>query len=225
MKKSRILGAVCALAIFTFIPLISSAAVTTYTSESAFLAALSGGQDIRTLDFEAQNSGDQFASGTGDDGVIFNYMIPGFTMEVANFFTTTSPNNYLGLDGGELFLSGDAFTMTFDGRAVNAIGLYVIGEDIFGGDFELSTNTGGSVFNADIPDQTLVDGEAFFLGIIDPDVLFASATLTSFVPMEEGSFVFNVDDITTALVPVPGALVLFGSGLFSLLLSARRRFR
>lgn len=225
MGMPQLLVTVCALFISALTPLTSSAVAITYTSESDFLAALSGALDVRTLDFEAQNAGDQFISGTGHDGVIFDYAIPDFTMEVDDTFTTTSPKNYLGLFGKgsrEPFLSGDSFTMTFDGRAVNAVGLYVIGEDILGGDFNLVTSAGSSVTNADTPDQMFIDGDAFFLGIIDMDSLFTSVRLDSFAP-SVGSFIYNVDDITTAFVPLPGALILFGSGLFSLLISARRR--
>ena len=140
-------------------------------------------------------------------------------MKVTDAFaqTTSGGTNALGLDVlDEAFLSGDSFIMTFD-QTIHALGLFVIGSpgDVLAGDFALSTGA-GSVFNVDTPDRTVADGgEAFFLGLVatDASLGFTSAMLESFDPQGVGLFVFNVDDITTALVPEPGTLVLLGTGL------------
>ena len=146
-------------------------------------------------------------------------------MIVSSGFDTTSGVNYLGIDdgGGEVFLSGDAFTMSF-GATINAVGLFVIGSpgDVLGGDFELTAGA-GSVFNAGTPEATLGDGgEVFFLGLIDT-VGFTSAMLESFDPLQEGLFEFNVDDIVTAAaVPEPGTMALFGLGVLGMAVARRR---
>ena len=75
---------------------------------------------------------------------------------------------------------------------------------------------GGSVHNVASPDRVLADGgEAFFLGLIEPNpsLAFTSAGLESFDPNQLGLFFFTVDDITTAVVPEPGTFGLFGAGL------------
>ena len=71
---------------------------------------------------------------------------------------------------------------------------------------------------------TLGDGgEVFFLGLIDT-VGFASATLESFDPLQEGLFEFNVDDIVTAsaIIPEPGTMALFGLGVLGMAVARRR---
>jgi len=193
------------------------AALLPFTSEADFLAAIF--VDRRTLDFESLPANTLLPSGSTIDGITLTYSIGGLTMKVTDAFaqTTSGGTNALGLDVlDEAFLSGDSFIMTFD-QTIHALGLFVIGSpgDVLAGDFALSTGA-GSVFNVDTPDRTVADGgEAFFLGLVatDASLGFTSAMLESFDPQGVGLFVFNVDDITTALVPEPGTLVLLGTGL------------
>jgi hypothetical protein len=46
------------------------------------------------------------------------------------------------------------------------VGLYVIGEDLLAGDFQLES-AGGDVANSGTPDVVLPDGVAFFLGLVE----------------------------------------------------------
>lgn len=204
-----------------------------YTTEADFLGAITGFVDKRTLDFESLDAGALLPSGSTVDGITFNYSIDDLDMIISDTFDNTSGENSLGInDGGDnVFLSGDTFMMSFD-RTIHALGLYVIctPQGVIAGDFELSAGA-GSVFNSGTPALILPDtGEAFFLGLVETDVNlgFTSAMLKSFDPEGVGLFEFNVDDITTAVVPEPGTLVLFSTGVLGGLLWRRRltsRFR
>src|SRR5688572_12502039 len=188
---------------------VCEAAPVSYTSYAAFSAAL-GGFSQQTLNFDAETAGTTIATGSSVGGITFTYTIPGFSLSVENTNDTVSPSNYLGTTGDGVFLSGDAFTMTFGAR--NAIGLYIIADDtILAGDFSLSGGLGVAT-NGAAAGQLADGGTLFFLGIVDTDNTFTTATLSSAGPF---GFIFNVDDITTATagaqqVPEPASLLLFG---------------
>jgi len=210
------------------------AAVTTYTDSVAFGAAVAGSSGLATLDFESVAAGTTIPSGGSAGGITFNQAI-GFDLLVdstpVSGLTTTSGNNYLGLDDGFQFqfLGGDSFTMDF-GATIQAVGLFVVGVPFanFAGDFTLTTSAGSSVSNAGTPEfQTAPpEGDVFFVGIVDTGG-FQTATLSSFFdPL--GDYVFIVDDITTAAtvpvnVPEPGVLSLLAFGLIGMAFTCRRR--
>ncbi len=193
-----------------------------YQSASDFAAAISGLSGVQTVDFEGVPSGTTFASGTGTGGLTFTYAIAGQSLQVSSTFATTSGTHYLGLDNPDTaFYLGDSFTIAF-GRTVTAAGLYLIaGNDAQPGDLELSTAS-ASVFNGATP-VTLVDGQAYFIGLVDA-AGFDAITITG-VPSGDAFLPFSADDITSAVasVPEPGmpASLLAGLGLLAVL--ARRR--
>ena len=162
-------------------------------------------------------------------------------MQVSKAFATTSGLRFLGTDDGDLFQSGDNFTLTF--AASNAIGMYFITHDTLL-DEDIQLTRGGGAVNllaADIQ-QTLNDGSSvYFLGLVavrplaapahaldaaleegvervlhDSASTFSSADVTSFCC---GAFLFNVDDIVRAgpqSIPEPGTLTLVALGLAGL---------
>jgi hypothetical protein len=180
------------------------AAVTAYTTRAAFDTAIAGLPTTAAADFDALADATVIPSGGAVDGVVFTYDLgAGIDLLVTGSFTTTSDPNCLGTNTEEVFLAGDAFTMGFP--ASTAIGVYVIGEDLLPGDFELATDGGAVVSGA--AETTLTDGSlVFFLGLVESDAAFpvTSATLTSFFVEGLGDFVWNADDVVAA--PEPGAV-------------------
>ena len=225
MKKMLRFFIIVALLIM-FFGYSANASILTYDTRTAFYADLSalGYVDRQTLGFDGQTAGSLIPSGGTVGGATFSYSIPGYQIKVDNLFDTTSPDNYIGLNNSEgAFIYGDSFVMTFD-RTIHALGLYLVAEPgaVWAGDFELST-VGGSAFNSDTPDPafSLSDGDAFFIGLIQTDFKlgFSSAALSGTLDPDLVNYVFNVDDITSAVnpVPVPAPLLLLGAGLVSLI--------
>jgi hypothetical protein len=191
-----------------------------YTDWAAFSAALPG--PAVTASFDGLAAGTVIPSGGSADGVTFSYDFGGVDLIVTDGdqaggggpFDTTSPPNFLGTSDFDLLLDGDDLVLGF--VAANAIGLYVItaevpGVTLFDGDIGLSAGGATAFLDVDEVQQTLSDGSlVFFVGVIDPDATFTSASLDTFGG--GGAFLFNVDDVVTA-VPEPGTFALFVLGL------------
>jgi len=189
------------------------AVATTYTDQSAFLTALPGASN--TVDFDSIAAGTTIADGDTVGGITFNYDFGGVQMQVSDVFDTTSSPNFLGTDDYDVFLDGDDFALSFG--PTNAIGMFFITADrMFNDDITLSA--GGTSVGLNGADMGVILGDggvAYFLGIIDDANSFTTASITT---NGGGFFLYNVDDITTAaVVPIPGALFLFCSGLAGLL--------
>lgn len=193
-----------------------------FTDRATFDTAVLAFQDPETVNFDGALANTLIASGAAFGDITFDYTIGTSTLKITDAWGTSSSPNSLGLDSADdAFRGGDAFDMTFD-RIVHALGLYVVGEDIFAGDLTLSVGTGGSVSNDD--GGTFSGGQIFFLGLIDTDG-FTTAGLSSFAE----SYVFNVDDIYTAVfseqgtaVPEPTTLALCATGAIGLIAWRRR---
>jgi len=192
-----------------------------YYSEADYLNAL-GSASTTTYDFNALTPGSIIASGDVLNGATFDYALSGVSIVVDNTFATTSDFNYLGTnDGSGAFVGGDSFTMNFD-QTMRSVGLYVISADlIFDNDFTITTNSGQSVSNISMADVTLLDGDAYYLSLVEDDFSlgFDSITLSS---INQG-FLFNVDDITVSAVPLPAAIWLMSSGVLLLIAASRRK--
>lgn len=197
-----------------------NAALLTFTDQASFLGALPGA--VNTLDFDSVAAGTTIGDGDTEGGITFNYPLLnsfGVQMQVSDVFLTTSGTNSLGTDDADVFQSGDDFSLSFG--PVNAIGMHFItADEMFDNDIVLSAGSGSVALSVAAAGADLGDtGIPFFLGIIDTENTFMSASISSFCC---GAFLFNVDDITTAVVPIPGALWLFASGLIGLF-AARKK--
>ena len=219
-------GRVRSLAVIALLLLsaVAEASPTTYTSAGAFFGALSGPPQILNFDSLSPHTAINTQA-----GITFTYSF-GPQLEVRNDFGTTSPSNYLGVstvDG--TFLNGELFIMDF-ASPVTALGLYIIGapDANVQGDFGIATLVGGLTNGS--PDQFLSDGDAYFLGIIDP-AGFSQAFVIGGNPscsQPNCQYVWNVDDITTVAapaVPEPSTLLLVAPGVVGFARMAWRRRR
>lgn len=228
----RILGLLLLLLPGT--PGAAGAVPVAYTDAASFLAALPG--PATTAGFDGLASGTVIPSGDIADGIAFTYDFGGVDLIVTDGtaaggggpFDTTSPSNFLGTSDFDILLDGDDLGLGF--AASHAIGLFVItaevpGATLFDGDLLLDAGGATALLDVDAVEQTLADGSlVFFLGVLDDAGTFTSASLES-CPACGGSFLYNVDDIVTA-VPEPGLALLLGAGLALLAaLRPERRLR
>lgn len=196
----------------------ANAAITTYTDQASFFSALPG--SASTLDFDSLTAGTTIADGGKVDGITFDYDFGGVQLQVTDVFNSPSSPNSLGTDDGDLLQDGDEFGLSFG--PVNAIGLlFITADQMFDDDIILSaggTSVGLSVADAgtDLGDG----GIPYFLGIIDETNMFTTADITN---IGGGFFLYNVDDITTSVVPIPGALYLFATGFIALVFKGRNK--
>jgi len=215
MKKSRLQVAMCAVLVLACS--VANAALVTYTDQASFLAALPS--PASTLDFDSLAAGATIANGDTVEGITFNYNFGGVQMQVSTGFETTSSPNFLGTDDADIFQDGDDFDLSF--APVNAIGMFFItADEMFDDDITLTAGGTSAGLSAADAGANLGDGGIpYFLGIIDDTNPFTTANIST---IGGGFFLYNVDDITTAVVPLPGALWLFGSGLIGLLAYRRK---
>lgn len=191
------------------------AVTSTYTDSTSFLAALPG--PAMTETFDGLSAGDPVGT-LGN--ITFSESVPGESLIVTDFYSAPSDPLMLGLTNlDEAFQDGDVLDLVF-GTPVNAIGLFVVTSDAaLLDEILLGVDGLGVAGNAATEEVILADGGlAYFLGIIS-DTPFTGATL-DFANDGEVNFVYNVDNITTA-VPEPSTAVFIAMGL-AMLASQRR---
>lgn len=207
----------------------AQAAPNSFTDRAAYDAAVGGLANVSTttLDFDSLTAGDLIVSGATLGGIAFTYSFGGPSLQVTNGAATTSGSNFLGTNDGGMLQDGDDISLGFAAR--NAVGLYVMSRDtLFDNDFRLAAGTFSAGLSTAKLQRTLADGTSvYFLGIVDSMATFTSASLTTSHDGAVGYFLWNADDIVTALAPVPEpetwAMLLAGLGLLGLRLSRRNR--
>lgn len=214
------------------LPVNAAAGLITFTNRSAFdaaLIALPGTVKMTNEGYDTYGPGLTVGDGESLAGLTYTYGTSGndlagsgVSLQVSSGFGTTSTANYLGTSDGGLFQSGDGFSLSF--RPAKAVGMYFLSNDaLFDGDITLSAGTvTASLVVADEQPFGLPDGRVYFLGLIDDAGSFTHAEIGSFcAPC--GSFLFNIDDVVTAPVPVPATLPLALTALGLLRLQQSRR--
>ncbi|MGI9341254.1 MAG: thrombospondin type 3 repeat-containing protein [Gammaproteobacteria bacterium] len=198
--RGRVTGRLSLLCSGLLLAANAIATPTGFTQHASFVAALPGPPVTLTFDGAAANAPIPSASSVG--GIVFFYDLGGVSLKVSTegdtAYSTTSSSQFLGTDDADILQDGDAIDLSF--APLNSIGLYVItNDDMVDGDVTLIAG-GTSVGLAAANIQTiLADGsKVYFLGISDPVATFGSATLTT---AGNGAFLFNVDDIVTAVAP------------------------
>lgn len=159
---------------------------------------------------------------TGLSGLTITPSFTGFNLFVATGLQTASGANYLGVDdgGSESFLGGDSLTFTLS-APTSSFSLTLVTTPAFPlGAVTLSG--GGATATTGAPTRILSSGDELFVLSIFSPAGFTSALLSA----DFGVFAFNIDDImfdsAEAVIPLPGALWLFLSGV-GVLASRRRR--
>ena len=186
-------------AFLAFAIAVPAVAGTSYQDPIAYDVALPG--IFRNLDYDALAPSTLLPSGSAEQSVALSYSLEGATVKVVDAFDTSTPANSVGLSGGdEALLDGDTLTLDF-GVPVRGVGLFIITSDpAVEDEITLSTPL-GSVGNAAMPLSVTPDGgHVYFLGRIE-NLEFNQATL-GFAADGEVNFVFNLDDVTTAVEAV-----------------------
>ena len=200
MKKSRVLGALC---------VCISALLTSIVSENSFAASISLSQTIEFLQIEARQG-----PGNGTEGT---FVLPAWSQidRITFGFTSTDPdfNNGVGPGGGDSgveigFMNDDAPPVR-DGIASVHTGNQV---------FSLFPGSSDPQRRFELVSSLLLDGEL-------------TVSLSSFENFPDCcSFGFLLDEpssltltVRGAVVPIPPAVWLFGSGLLGLIGIARRK--
>ncbi len=200
----------------------AQAAPNSFTQRDAYDAAVAtlGNVSKTTLDFDSLAAGDLIVSGATVGGIAFTYSLGGPSLQVRNGATTTSGSNFLGTDAGGMLQDGDDISLGFAAR--NALGLYVMSSDpLFDSDIRLTVGAFSASLSAANKQQTFADGTSvYFLGIVDSMTRFTSASLTTSHDGAGPYFLWNADDIVTALAPVPEpetwVMLLAGLGMLGL---------
>jgi hypothetical protein len=206
--KATITVGLCSFLLFTSaITGVVCAKPLSFSSEAEFAAALTASPAI--LDFDHLPAGTTIAPDSATGGITFQYDFNGLPMQVTHLYATTSAPNFLGTGDGGMLHDGDDFTMSF--APATAIGLFFITADpLLDGDITIAAGgTTASLKSSDVHD-TLPDGsKVYFLGIIDNDSSFSSASVEA---LAGGFFLYNVDDIMTAPVTQRVAVGLASPG-------------
>jgi hypothetical protein len=179
---------------------LAQATPQTYTDQATYIAALPGASI--TLNFDSATADSLIPSASALDGITFGYALDGVQLKVSTSgggYSTTSGAQFLGSDDAHILQDGDALTLSF--AAIHAIGLYVISNDVLE-DNDISLTAGGataSLLKSATQGTPLGDGSiVYFLGVIDDQAPITTATLTT---AGNTAFLFNVDDIVTAVAP------------------------
>lgn len=189
----------------------AAAAVSVFTDESAFQAALSGGGTVTTVDFEAVPAGTVISSSDAVAGVSFLHSIAGGSIDLAvgDGLPTTSGGHYLGLDQPDVqdtqIQHGDEIDLVLPPSRAFALTL-VSGDPLLAGDVLLETPE-GVAGNAEAPAGTTADGgHVYFLGLV-AEAPFETVNVRYGDP-NAVAFLYTIDDLAHAELAPAAALAI-----------------
>ena len=177
----------------------TEAGVMTYTSSSAFNAAIAG-YNTSIENYSGFTAGTLINAGDTFDGLTYTAFTPGPSGTLLGGIITSEFNSFSGVslggnqsDGAQFFFGGDSVTVTF-AAPVNAFGLF----------FNVNLNSGNYGFNASVGTATTgiasYDTKTFVFAGLVSSAAFNSATFFS-TDASLGSY--NIPEIITATVPEP----------------------
>lgn len=211
------------LMVLAFSSIYAFAGVASYTTLSSFQTATSG---LMTENFDAASAPAVLLTGgaTGTYGALTfhaNIDAGDGSLEIVNYFPTTSGSNYLGSDDSSgAFFASDSVSITF-AHMITAAGLYIVtGSPVTASTFTLNAGV-GTTLNSSTADVTLPagGGYGYYLGLTST-TQFQTITISLTTPggTADGPL-WNIDDVSwgknSAITPEPGTLLLIGTGLFA----------
>jgi len=204
------------------VALAASAQLTAFTDPVAFHAAIPGGAQIQTVDFEDIAAGTRIANGDSRDGITFHHSIAGGAIDLAveDGLPTTSGVRFLGLDAAPVadrqIQHGDELDMVLP--ASHAFGMTVVTGDPLLADDILLVTPQGTAGNSPAPLATTSDGGfVYFIGLVAAQP-FDTVQVRYGDPAHTVAFLYTVDDLIlgkAAIAEIP-ALGHLGLALLAL---------
>lgn len=189
----------------------ANAAFVSYTSSSAFQAALSGG--IVTIeDFEGAAVNTVIANGSTFNGLTYNFS-GGIDGRIDNLYNHFDEKSLAVSRTPDFFLPDESISVAFDGP-VTAFGIFFNVVLSPAGALFATTNLGDTAVSSDTYDLSTFQ----FVGLIS-DVAFNSVTFGANGTASSG---FNVDNMILNRVPEPTTMALFGLALLAVRACQRR---
>ncbi|MDP6414115.1 MAG: hypothetical protein QGG54_03660 [Gammaproteobacteria bacterium] len=163
-----------------------------YIDQEAFSVALPG--IPTTVNFDSATADIMIPSGSSVDGITFSYALDGVKLKVStesgSSYSMTSSGQFLGSDDADILQDGDTIILSFS--PISAIGLFMLSNDALDND-DILLSAGGATVKlaaANVQGLPLSDGSAvYFLGIIDEESTFSTATVTT---QGYGEFLFRL---------------------------------
>lgn len=204
------------LGLLALVPLgRAEAAIISYTSSAAFLAAAGG--SVVTETYEGLAVGTIILDGTTVNGISYDSFPAGKDGRIDNLYNRIGTRSLAAAPPASgFFIAGESVTVSFP-FAVDAVGIFFNVASSPLNTLQVQT-AAGTAGNGAAYDVTTL----YFVGLIS-DVPFASATFAGLPGIASG---FNLDNLSyRAAVPEPTGLAFLGLGIAAIVRARARRVR